>query len=60
MLPKSGKDLQGIKINMYTPLYLKWITNTDLLYSTGNPAQCYVPTWMQASLEENGYMYMRG
>ena len=45
---------------MHTLLYLTWITNTDLLYSTGNPAQCYVPAWMQASLEENGYMYMRG
>ena len=26
---------------MYTLLYLKWITK-DLLYSTGNSAQCYV------------------
>ena len=51
MLPKSGKDLQGIKINMHTLLYLTWITNTDLLYTTGNPAQCYVPAWMQASLD---------
>ena len=31
---------------MYTRLYLKWITNTDLLYSTWNSAQCYVPAWM--------------
>ena len=23
-------------IDMYTLLYLKWITNKDLLYSTGN------------------------
>ena len=29
-----------------TPLYLKWITNKDLLYSTGNSAQCYVAAWM--------------
>ena len=29
-----------------TLLYLKWITNKDLLYSTGNSAQCYVATWM--------------
>ena len=26
-------------IDMYTLLYLKWITNKDLLYSTGNSAQ---------------------
>ena len=27
-------------------LYLKWITNKDLLYSTWNSAQCYVAAWM--------------
>ena len=27
-------------------LYLKWITNKDLLYSTGNSAQCYVAARM--------------
>ena len=31
---------------MYTLLYLKWITNKDLLYSTGNSAQCYVAAWI--------------
>ena len=30
----------------YTLLYLKWIANKDLLYSTGNSAQCYVAAWM--------------
>ena len=29
-------------MNMYTLLYLKWITNKDLLYSTGNSDQYYV------------------
>ena len=33
-------------IDMYTLLYLRWITNKDLLYSTGNSAQCYVAAWM--------------
>ena len=32
--------------DMYTLLYLKWITNKDLVYSTGNSAQCYVAAWM--------------
>ena len=33
-------------INMFTLLYLKWITNKDLLYSTWNSAQCYgQPGW---------------
>ena len=31
---------------MYTLLYLKWITNKNLSYSTWNSAQCYVPAWM--------------
>ena len=31
-------------IDMYTLLYFKWITNKDLLYSTGNSAQYYVTT----------------
>ena len=29
-------------IDVYTLLCLKWITNNDLLYSTGNSAQCCV------------------
>ena len=33
-------------IGMYILLYLKWITNKDLLYSTGNSAQCHVAAWM--------------
>ena len=31
---------------MYTLLYLKWITNKDLLYNTWNSAQCYMAAWM--------------
>ena len=33
-------------LNMYTLLFLRWITNKDLLYSTGNFAQCYVAALM--------------
>ena len=34
-------------MDMYTLLYLKWITNKDRgLYSTGNSAQCDVTAWM--------------
>ena len=33
-------------MDMYTLLYLKWITNKDLLQSTGNSAQRYVAAWM--------------
>ena len=31
---------------MYTLLYFEWITNKNLLYSTGNSAQCYVLVWV--------------
>ena len=34
---------------MYTVLYLKRITNKDLLYSTWNSVQCYMPAWMGAA-----------
>ena len=33
-------------IDMYTLLYLKCITNKDLLYSTGNSVHGYVAAWM--------------
>ena len=33
-------------MGMYTLLFLKWITNKHLLYSTGNSTQCYVAAWM--------------
>ena len=45
-------------MDMYTLLYLKWVTNKDLLYSTQNSAQCYVAPWWEGSLGENGYMLM--
>ena len=31
---------------MDTLLYFKWITNKDLLYSTGNSTQYYVAAWI--------------
>ena len=34
---EKGNDKE-VGIDMYTLLYLKWITNKDLLYSTGNSA----------------------
>ena len=33
-------------MGMYTLLYLKWIRDKDLLYSTRNSAQCYVAAGM--------------
>ena len=46
-------------MDMCTLLYLNWITNKDLLYSTWNSAQCYVAALMGGEgLGENGCMYM--
>ena len=46
---------------MCTLLYLKWITNKDLLYSMGNSAQYYVATWIGGEFEgEWIYVYMYG
>ena len=40
----GGRDSK--RVWEYTLLYLKWITDKDLLHSTCNSAQCYVATWM--------------
>ena len=37
---------------MYTLLYLKWITNKDLLYSPRNSAQCSVAAWIGGEFGE--------
>ena len=34
------------EMDMYTLLYLKWVTNKELLSSTWDAAQCYVAAWM--------------
>ena len=34
-------------MDMYTLLYLKWITNKDLLYSIWDSVQCYVADWVR-------------
>ena len=34
-------------MDMYTLLYLKWVMNNDLPYSTWNSAQGYVAAWMR-------------
>ena len=44
---------------MYTRLYLKWIANKDILYSTWNSDQCYATTWMKGESEgERIYVYV--
>ena len=38
--------VRELVMDMYTRLYLKWITNKNPQYSTGNSAQCYMAAWM--------------
>ena len=45
-----GRDRE-FGINMYTLLYLKWITNKVRLCNTGNSVQCYVAAWVGVELE---------
>ena len=40
----GGGLVREFGIDAYTLLYLKWITNKDLLHITGNSAQYYVTT----------------
>ena len=42
---RGGRDRE-FRIDVYTLLYLKWITNKIMLYNTGNSAQCDVAAWM--------------
>ena len=38
--------VRGFGMDMHTLLYLKWITNKDLLSSTGHSGQCCVAAWV--------------
>ena len=38
-------DERKVGLNIYTLLYIKYITNKDLLYSTGNYTQYFVITY---------------
>ena len=42
----GGEIVRKFGTDMGTLLYLKWVTNKDLLYSPWNSAQCYVAAWM--------------
>ena len=43
---KGEGIVEGSGMDMSTLLYLNWITNKDLLCSTGNSAECYMAAWM--------------
>jgi len=43
---RGGGIVKDFRKVMCTVLCLKWTTNKDLLYSTGNAAQCHVAAWV--------------
>ena len=49
IIKKMGLRGEGVVrefgMDMYTLLYLKWITDKDLLYTTRNSVQCYMAAW---------------
>ena len=46
-------------MDMSTLLYLKWITNKEIFYSTGNSAQSYAAAWMGQQLGGE-WLHMHG
>ena len=49
-----GGMVRVFGMRMYTLLYLKQITNKNLLDSIGNPAQCFAAAWMGGEFEGEG------
>ena len=45
-----GRIVRESGIDMYTLLFLKWITDKDLLYSTVNFVQSYMVAWKGGEL----------
>ena len=56
----GGRKVWELGMDMYTLVYLKWITNRDLLYNTWNSAQYYVVALMGGEFGGDGHMTMRG
>ena len=61
-LPGGGMRegiVREFEMDIYTLLYFKWITNKDLLYSTGNSTQYSAMTYMgKESQKEWVYVYV--
>ena len=56
---KGGGINQEFGVKIYTVLYIKQITNKDLLYNTGNSAQYCVMSYMgKESKKEWVYVYV--
>ena len=43
----GGAIVREFGMDVYTLLFLRWIINRVLLYSTWNSTQCYMAAWMR-------------
>ena len=54
MVTREGTVIQ---LDVYLLLYLKWVTQKDQLYSTGNSAQYYVTTSVEKAFDEEYMLF---
>ena len=54
---RRGRVNWEILIDIYKPLYIKSVTNKNLLYGTGNSTQYSVKAYMGKESKKSGYMY---
>ena len=54
---KFGGDgiVKEFGMDIYSLLYLKWVTNKELYYKTGNSAQCCGAGWMGGKFGEESF-----
>ena len=55
---KREWDELGDKIDIQTLVYIKWITNNNLLYTTENYIQCPITTYNGKNLKKYICMYV--
>ena len=54
-----GQEIdEGLETGTYTPLYMEWMVNRDLLQSTRNSPQSSGITIWEKNLQKNTCMYM--
>ena len=57
---KGEGIVREFETDRYTLLYLKWITNRDLLIAQGTQLKVMWQSGLKGNLGENGYMCMYG
>ena len=51
---RGGRERDKLyEVNIYTTLYIKYVTNKGLLYSTGNCTQYFITTYKGKESENN-------